>query len=125
MAAITHPYRPAHMTRTSFGNVKPCCGRPEADHPVWVAGEQVRIRLTREAGGGTYRIPRGTIVTAMRETYSGMQEVRPDKWGTVPSTGLIGMLEKGEYRDVPMPGYNIPTPQGYSIGVPDTYGKEV
>lgn len=131
MKKPTHYYRPAHMTRTSVGNVQPCCDQPEAAHPPFVHGSKVRVRLRRQfrrLGGAI--VPAGTILEAERDlSPSHLQEVRPSRWGTIPDgpyAGTFAELDKGEHVMVAVPGYTVRFDgDDHLTGLPVSYLAEV
>lgn len=119
-----HYYEAPHMTRTSNGNVGPCCSAPESEHPAFADGTQVRVQLTRPLRGlkGT-TLPKGTILNARRQLAMYMQEVRPSRWGT-NSLGQFAELERSEIRDVMLPGWVVVV-DTYNTSLPSRYVKEV
>lgn len=102
-----HPYTPAHMTRTSIGNVAACCDLPEAAHPAFVDGTPARVQLLRDVTSiyGT-RYPKGTVLDATRDYREDtLQEVRPSRWFRNERGNMEE--ERGEFRMVATPGWTI------------------
>lgn len=124
MKAIAHPYAPAHMTRTSRGNVAACCDRPADEHPAFVDGTTVTVVLTRQLRGLRGGIaPKGARFQATRSYRAdALQEVRPSRWFTNERGNLEE--ERGEYEMVVSPGWTIVL-DGYNTGIPWRFAKEV
>lgn len=113
---LKHPHRPGQADDSMTANIWRCCDRPAEDHPAWVDGEEVRIRLRYDVTtpvvidgrvvSRTYR--KGSIVRATRESYE-----------TLHVTG------RGTHSNVLMPGYGWPTGERMSVGIPWHHATEV
>lgn len=122
-----HPYFPAHMTRTSFGNVPACCDQPAESHLPFPDGEKVRVQLAKDVRHLNGRVtPKGTILDAERSNREDMlQEIRPSRWGT-NELGQFAELDKGEYTMVCNPGWTIRLPgDSHLTGIPYKWAKEI
>lgn len=128
---VNHPHFPAHMTRTSFGNVAACCTAPVEDHPAFVDGTPARVRLARDVRRLSGAImPKGTVLEATRSNHeSTLQEVRPSRWGTIPDgpyAGTFAELDKGEFKMVNNPGWTVRFPgDTHLTGIPWKWAKEI
>ena len=123
-AQIKHPYVAPHLTKTSRGNVAACCDKPAEDHMPWADGVPVRLLLKHDVRSGSHLLRKGQIVFAKRDITPGFAEVRPSRWGT-NELGQFAELDRGEYAMPPIPGYEIPLEERYSVSSPVKWGREV
>ena len=119
---MRHPFRPGQTNSGMTGNQWGCCARPESEHPEWVVGERVTIRLKHDVRTSVERD--GEVVS---HTYAKGTTVVGAKRGTYEVMYVIDEWAKGNenWTMVEMPGYSWSTGERLSVSVPWHYAKEV